>query len=56
MPERIIYMIVAAFVIAILGLSFVLVCCICAGGKQNHRKEFDKEQEKELTKKTRKKE
>ncbi len=55
MPERIIYLIVAAVVIAFLGLSFILVCCILAGGTNNHKEEFNKEQEKELTNKTRKK-
>lgn len=55
MPERIIYMIEAAGVIAFLVVSFILVCCICAAGKSNHGKESDREQERELTKKTRKK-
>ena len=48
MPKQIIYLIVAAIVIGFLVVSFILICCVYALGKSNHRKEFDKEQETEL--------
>lgn len=42
MPKQIIYMMVVAMVMVLLGISFILICCVCASGKQNHKKEFDK--------------